>query len=254
MEVKKIAAQMYSLRHELEKSPEETFKSLKEIGFKAIQLDGMRGHDPKEINELVKKYNFEIAGMHIKHERFFNDIDGIVAEALLFGSKVIYDKYIDDEEQHREGYIKTKNQLLKVQDMLRPLGFQVGLHCPEYDFNEKIDSKTVLDYITAPEIGLSILSEPDTYWMSVAGKNPVEEIKKFHNRAPIIHLKDYIKGFDPKDMEHNLTELGKGDVDFKAIIEWGKASGVEYYCIEQDYSHIGMFNSMQESFDYLRNL
>ncbi|HBA2688925.1 TPA: sugar phosphate isomerase/epimerase, partial [Enterococcus faecium] len=44
MDKTKIAAQMYSVRKELEKDPENTFKSLKEIGFEAVQLDGMRGH------------------------------------------------------------------------------------------------------------------------------------------------------------------------------------------------------------------
>lgn len=254
MKIEKIAAQMYSLRHELEKNPEETFKNLKEIGFQSVQLDGMRGHSIYEINELVKKYEFTVAGMHIKHERFFNDIDGIIEEAILFGSKIIYDKYIDDEEQHEEGYIKTKKQLLKVQKILGPLGFQVGLHCPEYDFNNEIQSRSVLDYITNPEFGTTILAEPDTYWMSVAQRNPVEEVKKFSGRAPILHLKDYKKGFDVKDMENNLTELGKGDVDFESIIKWGESNGVKYYCIEQDYSKIGIFNSMQQSFDYLKNI
>ncbi|MGT2964673.1 sugar phosphate isomerase/epimerase family protein [Streptococcus acidominimus] len=254
MEKKKIAAQLYSVRKELARNPDETFKALKEIGFEAVQLDGMCGHSPQEIKSLVDRYGFEIAGMHIEHDRFFHDIDGIIAEALLFNCKTIYDKYIDDEEQHVEGYIKTKRQLLRVQERLRGSGFRIGLHCPEYDFNNQIEGVTVLDYITAPEYGLGIYAEPDTYWVSAAGRDPVEEFKKFSHRAPIVHLKDYIKGYDPKDMAHNLTELGSGDVDFEEIVGWGEANGVEYYCIEQDYSKIGMLHSLAKSFEYLRSI
>ncbi|MCQ9211765.1 MULTISPECIES: sugar phosphate isomerase/epimerase [unclassified Streptococcus] len=254
MERKKIAVQLYSVRKELAKDPDETFKALKEIGFEAVQLDGMRGHSPQEIKALVDRYGFEIAGMHLKHDRFFHDIDGIIEEALLFNCKTIYDKYIDDEDQHVDGYVKTKRQLLHVQEQLKGLGFRVGLHCPEYDFNNQIDGVTVLDYITAPAYGLGLYAEPDTYWMSVAGKDPVEEFKKFSYRAPIVHLKDYKKGYDPKDMDNNLTELGSGDVRVDEIVRWGEANGVEYYCIEQDYSKIGMLQSLAKSFDYLVSL
>ncbi|WP_461218084.1 sugar phosphate isomerase/epimerase family protein [Lapidilactobacillus salsurivasis] len=254
MKKAKIAAQMYSVRKELEADPELTFRTLKEIGFEAVQLDGMRGHEPEEIKELVDKYDFQIAGMHIKHDRFFNDLDGIISESLLFGCKTIYDKYIDDDDQYLEGYVKTKKQLLDAQTSLRGLGFKIGLHCPEYDFNNTIDGRTVLDYVTDPVYGMGIYSEPDTYWISVAGKDPVEEFKKFSGRAPIVHLKDYIKGFAPDDMDHNLTELGSGDLDFKSIVSWGEENGVDYYCIEQDYSKIGVFNSLSKSFDYLMSI
>lgn len=254
MDKTKIAAQMYSVRKELEKDPENTFKSLKEIGFEAVQLDGMRGHKETEIKALVDKYGFKIAGMHIKHDRFFNDRDGIISESLLFGCKTIYDKYIDDEEQHTKGYIQTKQQLVTTQATLGKLGFRIGLHCPEYDFNQTVEGRTILDYITDPVFGMAVYAEPDTYWISVAGKDPLEEFRKFSGRAPIVHLKDYIKGFAPEDMDNNLTELGNGDVDFKAIVEWGEKSGVEYYCIEQDYSKIGIFNSLAKSFDHLMSI
>lgn len=254
LRIDQIAAQLYSVRKELEQDPETTFKNLKEIGFQAVQLDGMRGHSTRDIKKLLDEYDLKVAGMHIKHRRFFEDIDGIVEEALLFGCKTVYDKYIDDEEQHLVGYQETKKQLLRVQGSLGELGFRVGLHCPEYDFNTVVEGATILDYITRQVNGLGIYAEPDTYWISVAGKDPLEEFKKFSYRAPIVHLKDFISGFAPEDMDNNLTELGRGCVNFKDIINWGDVNGVEYYCIEQDYSKIGMFNSMANSFDYLRNL
>lgn len=254
MDKSKIAAQMYSVRKELAADPDKTFRELKDIGFQAVQIDGFRGHEAAEIQQLVVKYGFRIAGMHIHHRRFFDDLDGLIQEALLFDCEILFDKYIDDEEQNEAGYRATKKQLFHVQDVLRNLGFVIGLHCPEYDYPNQVDGAKVLSYITKPKAGLSLIAEPDTYWMSVAGIDPVEEIKQYAWRAPIIHLKDYKKGFDPQDMDHNLVELGKGDVDFPAIVQWGEQNGVQYYCVEQDYSHIGMFNSMRESFDYLTSL
>ncbi|KRK70398.1 sugar phosphate isomerase/epimerase family protein [Lacticaseibacillus nasuensis] len=255
--IEKIAAQMYSLRDELAADPENTFMTLHEIGYQAVQLDGMRGANPQVIAKLLKKYNLKVAGMHLHHERFFTDIDGLVQEALLFGSKILYDKYIDDDQQNDAGYRATRAQLYHVQDALRQLGFTIGLHSPESDYPDLVDGQRVLSYITQPQNGLSIVAEPDTYWITAAGIDPVEEIKQFSNRAPVLHLKDYKNGYrpsDPQDMSHNLVELGKGDVDLKAIVDWGEHNGVQYYAIEQDFSQIGMFSSMRESFEYLSNL
>lgn len=247
----KIAAQMYSVRKEFEADPEATLKELKRIGFTAIQVDGMRGHSVEKISQLVKKYEFEIAGMHIKHERFMTDLDGIVEEAYLFGCKTIYDKYIDDEEQHVEGYRRTKEKLIEAVEKLAPLGFRIGLHNPEYDYQNQIDGRNVLDYITDPVNGYGVYPEPDTYWMTIAGDDPVEAFKKYSRRAPVVHLKDYRSGFALEDMQANLAEVGEGDVDIEAIVRWGEANKVEYYCVEQDYSRIGIFKSLEIGFNNL---
>lgn len=250
----KIAVQLYSVRKDLEKDLEGTIKRLKEIGFNAVQVDGMRGNDPKEFSDILKKYNMEVVGLHIKHDRFLNDLDGIIEEAYLFGCKTIYDKYIDDEDQNEEGYRKTKAALIKAVRKLSDLGFRVGLHNPEYDFNNKIDGRVVMDYITDPVNGISIYAEADTYWITVAGKDPVEFIKRYSGRTPIIHMKDIDTSIDLMDMDNNLKEVGQGDVDFESIIRWGEENAVEYYCIEQDSSKIGMFESLKIGLENLNNI
>lgn len=250
----KIAVQLYSVRKDFEKDCEGTIKKLKEIGFNAVQVDGMRGNDPKVVAELLKKYDMKVVGLHIKHDRFLNDLDGIVEEAYLFGCKTIYDKYIEDEDQNKEGYIKTKKALIDAARKLGSLGFRVGLHNPEYDFNNEIDGRVVMDYITDPVDGTCIYAEPDTYWITVAGKDPVEFIKRYSGRSPIIHMKDINTSIDLNDMDNNLVELGSGDVDFESIVRWGEDNGVEYYCIEQDSSKIGMFESLKIALENLTKI
>ena len=36
------------------------------------------------------------------------------------------------------------------------------------------------------------------------------------------------------DEEMTFAEIGKGSIDFEAIVRWGEASGVEWYVVEQD--------------------
>ncbi|CCQ20280.1 Copper-exporting P-type ATPase A [Listeria monocytogenes] len=41
----KIAVQLYSVRKEMERDLEGTLRKMHEIGFRYVQLDGMRGND-----------------------------------------------------------------------------------------------------------------------------------------------------------------------------------------------------------------
>lgn len=251
---KKIAAQLYSVRQEFSEDPRETLKNLKEIGYQAVQIDGMRGHETTEIAELIKEFDFKIAGMHIKHQRFFDDPVGIQAEAELFGCKTLFDKYIEDEDQNEAGYRKTKKKLLQLAYQWHPEGYRLGLHNPEYDYLNLVEGRNILAFMTDPENNLSLYAEPDTYWMRCGEENPVEAFKAYSGRCPIVHLKDYLSGFDRFDMENSLTEVGSGEIDMEKIVAWGEKNKVEYYCVEQDYSKIGIFNSLQKSFDYLLQL
>ncbi|MHC5252392.1 sugar phosphate isomerase/epimerase family protein [Listeria kieliensis] len=248
----KIAIQLYSVRKEMERDLEGTLKKISALGVRYVQLDGMRGNDPERVASALRKYNLKMIGMHIKHERFSNDLDGIIREAYLFDCKTIYDKYIEEEDQHTAGYVKTKQTLIDAALKLAPLGFRIGLHNPEYDFTTLVEGRMLMDYITDPVSGISIYAEPDTYWISASNVDPVEYVKRYSGRAPIIHMKDFLPGFEITDMAHNLTEIGSGTVDFKAIIEWGNEHGVEYYCIEQDQSKLDMFDSLAQSLTALK--
>ncbi|WP_239253548.1 sugar phosphate isomerase/epimerase family protein [Listeria ilorinensis] len=250
----KIAVQLYSVRKAMEKDLDGTLKRISEMGIRYVQLDGMRGNQTEEVARLLKHYDLKVIGMHIKHDRFFDDVDGILYEACLFDCKTIYDKYIEEEDQTLSGYKKTKRALVDLQYKLSPLGFRVGLHNPEFDFADQVDGRYVMDYLTDPENGISLYAEPDTYWISVAGMDPVEYIKRYSGRAPIIHMKDFVPGFDRMDMANNLTEIGSGTVDFRSVIEWGEQNGVEYYCIEQDQSQMDMFDSLEKSIAALKEM
>lgn len=250
----KLVCQMYGLRKEIEKDPYHCFKRVKEIGFDAIQLDGMRGRDVNEIHDAIQKANLTVSSMHIKHDRFINDVDGIIKEGILFNCKEVYLKYIEDEFQVEYGYKFTKYALVQATKKLKEAGFEVGFHSPEYDFNTLVDDEKVMDYICKEEDGIQVHPEPDTYWLSVAKVDPLSYMKKYAGRILTIHMKDIDTSLDLMNMDENLRECGKGNVDFESIIRWGEKNHVQAYAIEQDSSKQDMFISMKESLEYLKEL
>ena len=251
----KLAVQLYSVRELLSTDLEGTIKKLSEIGYVNVQVDGLRGVDIHEFKRVLDKYGMNVVGLHIKHERFFNDIDGIIKESKIFDCKMIFDKYIEEEDQNTNGYRKTKFELLKVASMLYESGFRVGLHNPEYDLKNHIDEMNVMDFICKPVNGLSIFPEIDTYWITVNGYDPVKYINNYHDRLPIIHMKDILPDIDIMDYKKNICACGQGYIDFKSIVIEAEKGHVEYYVVEQDCDARGdIIDALEFSYKYLENI
>lgn len=249
-----IICQMYGLRKEIEKDPYTCFRKVKEMGFDAIQLDGMRGVDPTVILDAVKKADLRVDSMHIKHDRFIFDVDGIIEEGKMFQCREVYLKYIEDEFQVEYGYKFTRYALIKAAEKLEAAGFTVGFHSPEYDFNTLVDDKKVMDYICGEAEGITIHPEPDTYWLSVAQVDPLAYMKQYSGKILTVHMKDINTDFDLMDMENNLEPCGRGKVDFESVMRWGEANGVRSYAVEQDSSRGDIYEDMKFSLSYLQKL
>ncbi|MEM3545800.1 MAG: sugar phosphate isomerase/epimerase [Candidatus Bathyarchaeia archaeon] len=92
-----------------------------------------------------------------------------------------------------------------------------------------------------------VFFQPDVYWIYYAGYDPCEVIKALKNRCFLIHLKDM------KDkVSRGFIELGRGIIDFKAVVEVCESSGVEWYVVETDIPTMDSIESARSSLEYLR--
>ena len=87
----------------------------------------------------------------------------------------------------------------------------------------------------------------------------MEWIEKLKGRIPIIHYKDYavdcaseIVGLG--DVPRMFAEVGQGNLNWKAITAAARDAGVEWYNIEQDQTKRPVFESLQISIDYMRDV
>ncbi|MFS0821517.1 sugar phosphate isomerase/epimerase family protein [Bacillus sp. 1P02SD] len=236
----KFAAQLYTLRDEISKDFPGVLRELKKMGWEAVQIDGLYTYSPEEIAQVLKETGLKTAGMHISLERMNNELEQVLKEADLFGTSDFFCHYLEEDMQNVEGYLKAKQDLLEVSKKAR--GYRVGYHNHDFEFKTKIEGKFALDYIVEEQDSIVIYPEVDTYWVKMAGIDPLTYIKKFPNRIPILHLKDMTN-----DDRKHFAEIGTGSIDFVPIIEWGEKNGVEYYCVEQDFCPGNPFDSLELS-------
>ncbi|MCC3356850.1 sugar phosphate isomerase/epimerase family protein [Bacillus sp. REN16] len=236
----KFAAQLYTLRNEIKRDFPGVLRELKKMGWEAVQIDGLYAYSPEEIAEVLKETGLKTAGMHISLDRMNNELDQVLKEADLFGTTDFFCHYLEEDMQIVEGYLKVKQDLIEVSKKAR--GYRVGYHNHDFEFKTKVNGKFALDYIAEEQEGIIIYPEVDTYWVKMAGIDPLTYIKKFPNRIPILHLKDMTN-----DDRKYFAEIGTGLIDFAPIIEWGEQNGVEYYCVEQDFCPGNPFDSLELS-------
>jgi sugar phosphate isomerase/epimerase len=84
----------------------------------------------------------------------------------------------------------------------------------------------------------------DLGWVKKAGENPIEVLKSYQGRVELIHIKDV-------DKAGEFTEVGKGIVGYRGILDKAAKVRVKYYIVEQDYSPHPLW-SAKMSLDFLK--
>jgi hypothetical protein len=101
--------------------------------------------------------------------------------------------------------------------------------------------------------------ELDVYWVSLAGHDPAEYLRKLAGRVKIMHFKDKPAGLPPMYVHApgpgNFLDVGEGSLDWPSILRAAAASHVEHYIVEPDArSASDMVMHARKSFQYLSSL
>lgn len=245
---KKFAAQLYTLREELKSGIRPLFKSLKEMGWKGVQISALpEGYDPNEVAQALKENDLGAAGMHVSLERLQTDLAGVLKEADLYGTKDIICPYVPQSMHNVEGFKALKHILNEVAE--KAPDYRISYHNHAFEFDVDINGQDGLQYLLEPTADNHILAEIDVYWVKKGGKDPVSYINPYKNRMPIIHLKDMTA-----DARQTFAEVGEGVIDFVSILQWGEDNGVEWYAVEQDVCERPPLACLQTSLTNLKEM
>ena len=131
-------------------------------------------------------------------------------------------------------------------------GIRLGYHNHHFEFIRLPGTKkTMLETFYDDTDSRCVSAEIDVHWVTRGGGSPVRWIRKVAGRMPVIHFKDFaVIG----NNEPAFCEIGEGNLDWPAIIEACRETGVRWYSIEQDalFQNRDIFDSIKISFDNLK--
>lgn len=275
MENLKVGLQLYSIRDEMEKDMEATLKKVKEMGYDYVEFAGYYGKEAGEVLELLEKYGLECVSVHQVYDVFLEDGKKAVDYLKTIGAKYCAVPWMDlSKHAGSKNFEQTKKDFIQVATLLKEAGIQLLYHNHDFEFKTH-EGKYLLDWLYDSISEDLLQTEIDTCWVNYAGVDPVDYIKKYSGRSPVVHLKDFVcdkrnagpvyalideEGKDNKEasLEDNgfaFRPLGQGIQDIPAILQAAKEAGATYVIVEQDESPTcHPLQAAKEGREYLKTL
>ena len=135
-------------------------------------------------------------------------------------------------------------------------GMQFAYHNHNHEFRV-YDGVVAYDELLRSTDPSLVKMELDCFWMTLAGKDPVEYMRKNPGRFPLLHIKGLKPGYAPTTdgfKGNPFTEVGHGSINWKRIFEAARVGGLKHYYVEQDQWDRPSLESAAMSATYLKNL
>jgi sugar phosphate isomerase/epimerase len=240
---KPLSVQLYSLRKDAEANGcESVFKALSNIGYQHVETAGLYNKTAVEIKQSLDNHGLKVSAAHMplldatKHEQSAKD-------AQTLGCRHVVSSIPKGEWETEEKIRVIAQKFNDAINFFGPKGLQVSMHNHEWEYSDTKKRDLLLEL--CPKLTLEI----DVYWAKVGGADPVELIKRYANRTPLLHIKD--GPADPKDRNKPMTAVGQGTVDVASCIRAAEGTGVEFLAVELDFCATSMEQAIRDSYNFL---
>lgn len=243
-----VAVQLYTLRNESEQNFTGVLKKVAALGYQGVEFAGYGNLSPKAVRNVLDHLGLQAASSHIPLEALERDLQAVINDQHILGSKHIVCPYLLPEKRTEDDYFQLIDLLNKAGEVCLKEGITLSYHNHDFELIHLSNGKTALETIldeTHPEW---VKAEFDVYWLTRGGENPVKWLERYRGRTPLVHLKDMTT-----DGEQFFAELGTGGVNIEAVLQQGETASVQWWIVEQDECKRPPFESIEMSLNYLKN-
>lgn len=142
---------------------------------------------------------------------------------------------------------ESAETLNRMGEICKEQGMTLCWHNHDREFSA-MEQGLPFDYLMNNTDEGLVKCELDVYWAAKGGADPVEYLKKYTGRYPILHLKDMTG-----DEERTFECVGDGIIDFPSILKEAKSQGIEHFMVERDKVKDGLA-CLRSSSRYLHSL
>ena len=241
-----IALQLYTVRDLLKQDFEGVIRRIAGIGYAGVETAGLpEGVSAAQAAALFAGCGLTVAAGHMPLP-LGDDQQKVIETAGQLGLQRIVSGHLPAEEYRDLASIRRAcARLNEAQAVAVANGLSFGVHNHWWEFQKAGD---VYPYqVWLDELDPAIFFELDTYWIQSAGADPVDIVKLFGDRAPLLHIKDGPAG---SDTDASMVAVGDGNMDYPAVIAAG-VDNTEWLIIELDRCASDMMAAVERSYRYL---
>jgi len=246
-----IAAQVYSVQEQASADFDGTMRELAQMGYEGVELAGLYGKSTEDIRAVLDKYALKAVSAHVPYDEFVQDLDGTVETYRKIGCRFVAVPYLGGERWYGGRRCQeTLRFLAVIAEKCKNAGMRLLYHNHAHEFARMEDGTYQLDAFYAAEETAALGAELDLCWVKAGGADPVEYLRKYSGRCPLVHMKDFVR-----EDKMVLVALGDGDLDIASAAAQAAESGAEWLIVEQDDHFYGSpMENMNKSIAYLKKL
>ncbi|MCK8059242.1 MULTISPECIES: sugar phosphate isomerase/epimerase [unclassified Fusibacter] len=208
--MKKIYAQLYSIRDEMVKDYMGTLEKIAAMGYAGVEFAGYGGYAAKELKEKLDSLGLIAISSHVSLDRLTTHLEEEIEFLNDLGAKYLVCPWAD---------ITSVESALEHAKLFSAIGKKCAesdlifaYHNHDHEFEES-QGQSPLEVLFEHVDSRYVVLQPDLYWIAVAGLDPEEYLKINSSRCPVVHLKQ------TKVLGERLNvEAGEGVIDFKRMI------------------------------------
>ncbi|WP_316804987.1 sugar phosphate isomerase/epimerase [Pedobacter nototheniae] len=265
LKISKIGIQLFTLREQLTANVRETITKVAKIGYNQVEtyygypgkyeVEGFWGLDANEFNTLLKSNNLTSPSGHYNTTEFLSSGEDKLLKQYIEIAAIVGQKYfvipalptnirtngtLDD-------YKKMAERFNIAAGLCQKSGLKLAYHNHNFEFKDQGSGQTGYEILLKETDTKLVSFELDLFWAVNAGLNPIEMFRKNPGRYKLFHVKD----MDKAD-KNIFAEVGSGRIDFKSIFAQANLAGLDYIFIEQDVIKKEPYQSITESYNYIK--
>ena len=251
----RLAAQLYTLR-EFTKTPRDVGRTLEKLaadGWRAVQASGLGPIEPTELKKMLDANGLSCCATHDSLARYTDEPAAVIDQLHILDCQytalgAFSPKPAEFTRETWQAFIDRFNAASAV---LESGGVRLGYHNHSHEWAAVGPGGPRAIDLLADGLTDRVWFEIDTYWVAHAGGDPAAWIGRFSGRIPCVHLKD--RAVAP-GREPFMAEVGRGNLNWPAILAACGRAGVAWYIVEQDTCDRDPFESLRISLASLQEM
>lgn len=246
----RIGLQLYTLRDLMAEDFAGTLREVAKIGYQGVEFAGYGGYEAEELRSLLDELGLSAIGSHVMFERMLEagqeEIDFM---KKLGGKYIAIPVMFPPHRASAEAWQEACSKIASIGELCRENGIQLLYHNHQFEFTEHFDGRPIQDILFDSVSADLLQMELDACWTYAAGYDPLAYMRRFKDRLPLLHVKDY----RPSEKGPLTVELGEGIVPLEDIVKEAAATNCEWLIVEQDICTNPPLDSVRKSYNWLKN-
>jgi sugar phosphate isomerase/epimerase len=276
--------QLYTVDAELKQDFAGTLRKVAAIGYRDVELPGFYGRSAGDMRRALHAAGLRCASAHVPQQPWeagtlglATDLENVVRYASALGLRYVVCPMpwllhsttmpkIDPvtpgavakalfSAATREDWLHFAEFLNRTGARLRRAGLRLAYHNHNIEFREYAGQRAY-DLLLEHTDPALVDFEMDAGWITAGGGDPLSYLRRHARRYRLMHVKDVKKSQQANtELQIEGTEVGKGTIDWRAVLTQAAAGGLRHMYVELDPPYaIAPLESIRISRDYLNAL